>query len=81
MYVRVKTTPNSPRQSVQIVASYRVGDKVRQRIVKHIGIAKDDKELEELKSLAYFAASFLVIRCSSTILQILTLSISFLFIR
>ena len=27
MYVRVKTTPNSPRQSVQIVASYQAVDK------------------------------------------------------
>ena len=52
MFVRVKTTPNSPRKSVQIVESFRVGDKVRQKIVKHIGIALDDKELEELKLLA-----------------------------
>ena len=52
MYIRVKTTPNSPRKSVQIVESFRVGDKVKQRIVKHIGVALDDKELEELKNLA-----------------------------
>jgi transposase len=52
MYVRVKTTPNSPRRSVQIVESFRVGDKVKQKIVKHIGVALDDKELEELKELA-----------------------------
>jgi len=52
MFVRVKSTPKSPRKSVQIVESYRVEGKVRQRIVKHIGVAKDDKELEELKSLA-----------------------------
>jgi hypothetical protein len=53
MFVRVKSTPKSPRKSVQIVHSFRIGSKVRQRIVKHIGIAKDDNELEELKSLAY----------------------------
>ena len=41
MFIRVKTTPNSPRQSVQIVAGVRTGDKVRQRIVRHIGIAMD----------------------------------------
>ena len=52
MFVRVKSTPKSPRKSVQIVESYRIGGKVRQKIVKHIGVAKDDKELEELKSLA-----------------------------
>ncbi|GMT44045.1 MAG: transposase [bacterium] len=53
MFVRVKSTPKSPRRSVQIVQSFRIGSKVRQRIVKHIGIARDDNELEELKSLAY----------------------------
>ena len=52
MIVRVKSTPKSPRKSVQIVESYRVEGKVRQRIVKHIGVAQDDIELEELKSLA-----------------------------
>ena len=52
MFVRVKSTPKSPRKSVQIVESYRVEGKVRQRIVKHIGVAQDDSELEELKSLA-----------------------------
>jgi len=52
MFVRVKTTPKSPRKSVQIVESKRVAGKVKQRIVKHIGVALDDDELEELKSLA-----------------------------
>ena len=51
MFVRVKKTPNSPRCSVQIVESSRVMGKVRQKIVKHIGIAMDDEELEELKLL------------------------------
>jgi len=52
MFVRVKSTPKSPRKSVQIVESYRIDGKVRQRIIKHIGVAQDDIELEELKSLA-----------------------------
>ena len=52
MFVRVKSTPKSPRKSVQIVESYRIEGKVRQRIVKHIGVAQDENELEELKSLA-----------------------------
>ena len=51
MFVRVKTSPNSPRCSVQIVESSRVMGKVKQSIVKHIGIAQDDRELEELKLL------------------------------
>ena len=52
MFVRVKSTPNSPRKSVQIVHSHRVGSKVKQKIIKHIGVALDDKELQELKSMA-----------------------------
>ena len=52
MFVRVKSTPNSPRQSVQIVSSVRVGDKVKQKIVRYIGIAMDDDELVRLKELA-----------------------------
>jgi transposase len=52
MYVRVKTTPNSPRKSVQIVESARIGDKVSQKIVRYVGIALDDNELEQLKALA-----------------------------
>jgi transposase len=52
VFVRVKTTPKSPRKTVQIVESKRVDGKVKQRIVQYIGVALDDNELEELKSLA-----------------------------
>lgn len=52
MFVRVKTTPNSPRKSVQIVHSIRKGKYVSQKIVRHVGIAADDKELGQLKILA-----------------------------
>jgi len=52
MFIRVKTTPNSPRKSVQIVESVRDGNKVKQRIVRYVGIAMDDQELEKLKDLA-----------------------------
>jgi len=52
MFVRVKSTPNSPRKSVQIVESYRKGEKVSQKIVRYVGIAMDDNELEQLKLLA-----------------------------
>lgn len=54
MFVRVKTTPNSPRKSIQIVQSVRKGDKVSQKIVRHVGIALDNDELEKLKSLAEY---------------------------
>ena len=52
MFIRVKKTPNSPRSSIQIVESTRVEGKVRQKIVKHVGVANDERELEELKILA-----------------------------
>lgn len=52
MFVRVKTTPNSPRKAVQICESQRAGEKVRQTIVRHIGIATDDQELAALLELA-----------------------------
>ena len=54
MFIRVKTTPNSPRRSVQLVESVRSGGKVRQRIVRHVGIAMDDDELVRLKELGEF---------------------------
>jgi len=52
MFIRVKTNPNSPRKSVQIVESKRVANKVKQTIVKHVGVANNEKELEELKLFA-----------------------------
>jgi len=54
MFIRVKTTPNSPRKGVQIVASVRDGNKVKQRIIRHVGIAMDDKELAKLMELAEY---------------------------
>ena len=53
MFVRVNQTPNSPRQSVQVVESRRVGTQVKTKILRHVGIALDDQELEKLKSFAY----------------------------
>ena len=52
MYVRVKSTPKSPRKTVQIVESFRLDGRVKQKIVKYIGVAANDEELEELKLLA-----------------------------
>lgn len=52
MFIRVKTTPNSPRKSVQIVESVRRGLKVSQKIVRYVGIAMDDIEVEKLRDLA-----------------------------
>lgn len=52
MYIRIKTTPNSPRKSVQIVESVRDGNTVRQKIIRYVGIAMDDDELKRLIDLA-----------------------------
>jgi transposase len=51
MFVRVTSTPNSPRKSVKVVASFRVGDKVKQQIIHHVGIACSEKEVEKLKRI------------------------------
>lgn len=51
MYVRTKQKPNG-KTSVQIVESYRHTDKVRQKIVRHVGQAVTEREVEELKRLA-----------------------------
>ena len=52
MFIRVTTTPNSPRKSVKICENYRKGGKVKQKIVHHVGIALDDAEEEKLKAYA-----------------------------
>lgn len=52
MYIRVNTTPNSPRKSIQIVESIRKGNKVKQKIVRYVGVAMDDFEEKKLKDLA-----------------------------
>lgn len=54
MFVRIKTSPNSPKKAVQIVENIRTGNKVKQRIVRHVGTALTDDELEHLKNLAEF---------------------------
>ena len=48
MFLRVKTKPGNPKKSVQLIESVREGRKVSQRIVRHVGVAKSDAELEKL---------------------------------
>jgi transposase len=52
MFIRVKTSPNSPRKAVQIVENVRFGDKIRQKIIRHVGSAMDEDELARLQELA-----------------------------
>jgi hypothetical protein len=55
MFIRIKTSKNSPKKSVQIVESYRnEKNQPRQRIVRHMGTALTDKELERLKDFAEY---------------------------
>jgi len=51
MFIRMKSSPNSPRKTVQIVESVRNGKSVSQRIVQYIGVASDDEALVKLKLL------------------------------
>lgn len=54
MYVRINKTPNSPRKSIQIVEGTR--DKktgqVKQKIIRYVGIAMDEREEAKLIDLA-----------------------------
>lgn len=52
MFVRVKTHPNSRHKQIQICRSFREGSKTKQKVVRHIGTAHSENEVEELKSLA-----------------------------
>ena len=54
MFVRTKTTPNSPRKSIQIVENDRdqKTGKVKQKILRHVGIAMDDSEEDFFQQLA-----------------------------
>lgn len=51
MFVRTKTTPKSPRRSVQVVENRRVGDQTKQKIIRYIGIALNEREEAEMKRL------------------------------
>lgn len=52
MFIRVNSTPNSPRKSIQIVENNRINGKVKTKILRHVGIAIDDDEVQKLKALA-----------------------------
>lgn len=52
MFIRIKPIANSARKRVQICACRRVGDKVKQKVVRHVGIADNDSHLDELRKLA-----------------------------
>jgi transposase len=52
MFIVKKSTPNSPRKTVQIVESYRVGKSVRHKIIAYIGIILTPEDELKLMALA-----------------------------
>jgi len=52
MFIRVKTSNKGATKYVQIVQSIRKGERVTQKIIRHIGVAYDEDELVQLKLLA-----------------------------
>lgn len=51
MFVRKKTSKSNPNIYFQLAESYREGDTVRQKIIKHIGTAKDDHQVKQMQIL------------------------------
>jgi len=51
MFIRLKKT-SSGKTKVQLCEAIREDKKVRQVIIRHMGVAQDEKHLEELKRLA-----------------------------
>ena len=54
MFVRTKKSPNTPKTAVQIVENYRVDNKVKQKIIRHVGSATKEKDIENLQNLAQY---------------------------
>jgi len=55
MFIRTKSKPsksNPFNKSVQIVENFRTGTKVKQKIIKHMGVAYNDEQLTDLQNLA-----------------------------
>ena len=52
MFIRVKERSNG-KKSIQIVENHRRGDNVHQQIIRHVGQAVTEREVETLKKLAY----------------------------
>jgi transposase len=57
MFVRLKKQPQSSKIAVQIVENYRVGNSIKQKVLRHVGSAMNDFELEALKKLAEYTKS------------------------
>ena len=55
MFIRIKKSPHNPDKiNVQIVESVREGNNIKQVIVRHVGVARNEKELMRMKDLAEY---------------------------
>ena len=52
MFIRAKHDPKLNRTRVQIIESVRTGKEVRQKILRHLGVAHNDGEIEVIKRSA-----------------------------
>ena len=52
MFIRIRHDPKLNRTRVQIVESVRTGKKIRQKILRHVGVAHNDGEIEVIKRSA-----------------------------
>lgn len=50
MFIRIKK--NGSKTHVQIVSNERKGEQVRQKIIRHVGVAHKDHEIEDLRQFA-----------------------------
>jgi hypothetical protein len=53
MFVRRKTTKNSPKIAIQLVENIRDGKSVKQKIIRHFGTALNEDEARILTKLAF----------------------------
>ena len=51
MFVRKKTSKSNPNIYFQLAESYREGDTVKQKVIKHIGTAKDEQQVKQMQIL------------------------------
>lgn len=51
MFVRKKTSKSNPNIYFQLAESYREGDAVRQKVIKHLGTAKDEQQANKIQIL------------------------------
>lgn len=51
MFVRKKRSSSNPNTYIQLIESYRLDGKVRQKVIKHIGTASEPQQLEQLIEL------------------------------